>query len=484
MIEQVHKYIRDQRLLQPGDRVAVAVSGGADSVALLRVLVELRKDLGIVLSVAHFHHGIRGAEADADHQYVRVLAETFGLELHFSSADVPAHARAHKLSMETAARELRHLWFAKLVSEKVVDKIATAHTIDDQAETVLMRILRGAGTHGLAGIFPTQTEKHLVRPLLATTRREVEAYLVALGQTWREDSSNRDLSHTRNRVRHELLPLLERDFNSGIRQTLADLAEVARAEAEYWDAEVSALVTRLVRFGKPSRSGRSSSGEASRTLALDLKMFRELPIAAQRQVLHAVARKLGIALEFKHIQQLTDHSHGRASSKRLVLPGGCVAVLTFRELQFSPTQGGVPATDYQYLLPIPGEVAVQELGTVIRARVITSGTSGVRQRKLTPHGSESLLNRGLLDDHLQVRNWRAGDKFFPANTHAPRKLKELLQAGRLGRELSPDDRRLWPVVESAGRIVWVRGLATPAALAANGEDAVAIEEEKIIQAGE
>jgi tRNA(Ile)-lysidine synthase len=483
VIEQVHKYVRDQRLLQPGDRVAVAVSGGADSVALLRVLVELRQELGIVLSVAHFHHGIRGAEADADYQFVGSLAETFSLEFHSSSADVPAHARAHKLSMETAARELRHLWFAKLVSEKVVDKIATAHTIDDQAETVLMRILRGAGTHGLAGIFPKQTEKHLVRPLLATTRREVEAYLVALGQTWREDSSNRDLSHTRNRVRHELLPLLERDFNSAIRQTLADLAGVARAEAEYWDAEVSALVTRLVRFGKPSRSGRSSSGEASRTLALDLKMFRELPIALQRQVLHAVARKLGIGLEFKHIQQLTDRStdrsHDRPSSKRLVLPGGYAAVWTFRELQFSPTQGSVPATDYQYLLPIPGEVAVQELGTVIRARLITSGP-----RRRTPPGSESLLNRGLLADQLQVRNWRAGDKFFPANTRAPKKLKELLQAGRLGRELSRDDRRLWPVVESAGRIVWVRGLATPAALAANGEDAVAIEEEKISQAAE
>jgi len=156
--------------------------------------------------------------------------------------------------------------------------------------------------------------------------------------------------------------------------------------------------------------------------------------------------------------------------------------LTFRELQFSPTQGRVPATDYEYLLPIPGEVAVQELGTVIRARVVTSG--GGHQKTPTPHGSQSLLNRGLLSDQLQVRNWRAGDKFFPANTHAPRKLKELLQAGRLGRELSSEDRRLWPVVESAGRIVWVRGLATPAALAANGEDAVAIEEDKIVQAGE
>src|SRR6266852_4241906 len=161
-------------MLRPGDRLAVAASGGADSVALLRVLLELRQDLGIVLSVAHFHHQIRGPEADTDEQYVKDLTSKFALEIHSGSADVPAYAREQKVSLETAARNLRHRWFAELVRQGKVDKIATAHTLDDQAETVLMRILRGAGARGLAGIAPEQKEKHLVRPFLEISRQEIE----------------------------------------------------------------------------------------------------------------------------------------------------------------------------------------------------------------------------------------------------------------------------------------------------------------------
>ncbi|HZD92808.1 MAG TPA: tRNA lysidine(34) synthetase TilS, partial [Candidatus Sulfotelmatobacter sp.] len=244
--EKVRQYVRGQRLLRPGDRVAVAVSGGADSVALLRALLELGQELGIVLSVAHFHHQIRRDEADADQFFVSQLAEQFQIEFRSASQDVPAYAREHHLSLESAARHLRHLWFAELVKNGHSDKIATAHTLDDQAETVLMRILRGTGVRGLAAIAPEHREKHLVRPLLGVTRREVEAYLQSLQQPWRNDSSNLDLSHTRNRIRHTLLPLLERDFNPAIRQTLADLADVARVEDEYWRKELASLVPRLV----------------------------------------------------------------------------------------------------------------------------------------------------------------------------------------------------------------------------------------------
>src|SRR5262249_25135772 len=156
-------------------------------VALLRALLELSKELGMVLSVAHFHHRIRGSEADADQQFVCGLAQAFGLELRLGSGDVPAYAHDQKMSLETGARGLRHRWFAELVRGDDVDKIATAHTLDDQAETVLMRILRGTGARGLAGIFPQQGEKHLVRPLLGISRHEVEAYLNSIGQVWRDD---------------------------------------------------------------------------------------------------------------------------------------------------------------------------------------------------------------------------------------------------------------------------------------------------------
>jgi tRNA(Ile)-lysidine synthase len=471
VIEQVHSCIRAHGLVKAGDRVAVAVSGGADSVALLRVLLELQKRLGVVLSVAHFHHGIRGAEADDDMQFVKELAVRFDLELHTGAGDAPAFARDHKASLETAARELRHGWFAQLVGDGKADKIATAHTLDDQAETVLMRMIRGTGARGLAGIFPVQEERQLIRPLLEVSRREVETYLRAIGQPWREDSTNRDTSHTRNRIRQELLPLLERDFNPSIRQTLSGLAEIARGEAEYWNHEVLCLLPRLVRPGKPSRSGRTTSGEASDVMAMDLAVFRTLPLALGRQALHELARKFGVSLELKHIQQLTEMTEEGHGARRLALPGGLTAVRTFRELQLSRTAEAPPAVDYSYPLPVPGEVMIPELGSIIRTQIIAA-----EARRDRGCNRESLLDRARLASQLTVRNWREGDRFFPAHTRAPKKLKELLQPDRLGRSLSLAQRKTWPIVESVGQIVWVRGFAVPEEFASRTGDAVLIEE--------
>jgi tRNA(Ile)-lysidine synthase len=475
MVQKLLKYIREEHLIAPGDRVCVAVSGGADSVALLRILLELRQELGVVLSVGHFNHKIRGDEADADEQFVRDLAGHFALAFHRDSADVPAHSRTSGLSLETAARELRHSWFAQLVREGKADKVATAHTQDDQAETVLMRIVRGTGSRGLAGIAPWQKQKALIRPLLCLTRREIEQYLRQLGQGWREDSSNFDLRHSRNRIRHELLPLLRRDYNPGIQQILADIAEVARAEEEYWQQEVAALAGRLVRAGKPSRSGRSNRRDGSAagtapTLALDLMAFGMLPLALQRRLLRRMAEELGITLEFRHIQELLTLAGQKKTGKEVDLPGGLVARSSLRELQISCTEkAGV--SEYEYSLPVPGRITVPELNVTISAQVL----SLTGKNALSGYNS-GLLNRTLLAPELTVRNWRAGDRFFPAHTRSPRKVKELLQPGRLGRELSPMERKNWPVIESAGQIVWLRGFPVPQEFAVTQGEAVLIEE--------
>ena len=465
--EKVQELLRKESLLRPGDRVAVAVSGGADSVALLRVLLELQSELGLVLSVAHFHHQIRGAEADADRQFVAGLAQEFQLEFHSGSGDVPAYARTHKLSLETAARELRHRWFADLVQHGLADKVATAHTLDDQAETVLLRMIRGAGVRGLAGIAPVQKQKKLVRPLLSIRRQEVEAYLDSIHQAWRDDSSNLDLRHMRNRVRHTLLPLLESEFNPSIRQTLAAMAEVARAEDHYWEKELERLLPRLVREGKPTRSGRSATG--ARTLAVDIAALCALPEAIRRMVLLRTAGMLGVSLEFKHIQQLTGAIESPKQRHALSLPGGLSVQRGLRELVLTLRPDAV--ADYHYLLPIPGEVVVPELGKAIRARVISVG-----KQKISDYNTALLLNRNLLAPELTVRNWQAGDRFFSPHSRSPKKVKELLQPSRLGARLSPTERKLWPVIESAGAIVWIRGFPVPQAFAAQAGDAVLIEE--------
>ena len=322
LAEPVLEYIHRHRLLKAGDRVGVAVSGGADSVALLRLLLELRGELGIVLSVAHFHHGIRGAEADGDREFVAGLAQRHRLELHSGSGDAPGHAGARRASLETAARELRYQFFAKLIQGGAADKIATGHTLDDQAETVLMKSLRGAGTRGVAGIYPALAAG-VVRPLLGIRRSELEEYLRGLGQEWREDSTNLDRRHLRNRVRHELVPLLERDFNPEVTRVLAESAEIARAEEEFWQREMERLLPQVCR-----------QGEAS--LRVDALLAQ--PLAVQRRLVRAALERAGAGFDFRHgeeILRLAQKSRGA-----LELAGGWRAIRGKGDLRIEKREEG------------------------------------------------------------------------------------------------------------------------------------------------
>jgi tRNA(Ile)-lysidine synthase len=291
----------DTSLLKAGLRLAVGVSGGADSVALLRALAARRGELGLVLHVAHLHHGLRGAEADGDLEFCRALAVKLGLPLHEARVDTNAEARAHAESgkpgesIEEAARRLRYAFFRKLMASGEVDAMATAHTLDDQAETVLGKFLRGAWTEGLSGIYPQVVfaEGRIVRPLLGATRAEVEAYLRSLGQDWREDSTNQDAAYTRNRIRHELLPLLQ-GWNPRLREHLAQMAVLARDEEAWWQAEL-AKWPQLVLAGRPVRGGGRAGGEG---LAVDVTRLGALHPALQRRMLRHAAESLGAALDF------------------------------------------------------------------------------------------------------------------------------------------------------------------------------------------
>ena len=235
----------DVSLLHPGMRVVVALSGGADSVALLLALAERATELGLVLRAAHLHHGLRGEEADEDEQFCRDLVARLGLPFHSARIDTAAEAAKAGEGIEGAARRLRYQWFRTLTSEGLLHAVATAHTLDDQAETVLAKFLRGAWTEGLSGIHPRLEEGPIVRPLLGTTRVEVEAFLRERGPTWREDSTNRHVTFTRNRIRHELLPELEK-WNPRLREHLAQMAALARDEEMAWDTEIARIAAQLI----------------------------------------------------------------------------------------------------------------------------------------------------------------------------------------------------------------------------------------------
>ncbi len=443
--EKVLAYIREHELLKPGDRVGVAVSGGADSLALLRVLLELRGELGIVLSVLHFNHRIRGADADEDERFVSSLAEQHGLEFHRSSADVPVYAAEHKLSLETAGREARYQFFESFLQRQALDAVATGHTMDDQAETVLMRVLRGAGTKGLAGIYPKKAvllcgreeAGHIVRPLLGIRRAEVRDYLEGINQSWREDATNRDLQYTRNRIRHGLIPLIETRFQPTAVAALAQLAEVAREEENYWEAELGRVMPEVI------------GDSAAFGLTVNVPRLLAFPPAVQRRILRNCAKRLGVSLDFEHLTQLLHVARCCAGGKTCELPSGWVAAREQQELRFRlrcKTDQPAPP-DYEYRLAIPGEVEIREAGRVIRAflRPVKPGASG--------YNPEQSLDAAALGREVVVRNWRPGDRLWPAHSKGPKKMKELFEE----RHVPPGERRSWPVAASGGKLAWSRG---------------------------
>jgi len=431
VIEHLHAYIRTHALFTPGDRVGVAVSGGADSVALLRALLDLRSELGIVLSVVHLHHRIRGAEADADAQFVSELAKKFDLPLHLYHADVPRHSKNEKLSLESAARNLRYAFFQRLLGENTCDKIATAHTLDDQAETVLLRILRGTGTRGLAAIPPLRDASpdlaaRIVRPLLSTRRAQIEEFLRNLNQPWREDASNQDPKHLRNRIRHELLPLLEAEYNPALRQSLVNLAEIARAEEEHWDTELADLQPLV-----------------ANPAAIDRPNFLKLPLALQRRLLVNLADRLDLPIAFGDVERMLHIAANPGAEHEF--EGGWRVASTRQHLQIEPLQPKAVNPDYSLDLPLPGAIAVPP--------ALTLKTTLLQAPESSRYNSATLLAYDLLELPLRVRNWQPGERFWPAGSKQAEKLKRLFQE----RHIPAEARSSWPVVLSGDQIVWVRG---------------------------
>jgi len=442
-------------------RVAVGLSGGADSVALLRALVERNTELGLVLHAAHLHHGLRGIEADGDLAFCRELATRLRLQFYEEHVDTATAARADGKSgkpaetIEEAARRLRYDWFCELMRRGDLDAVATAHTLDDQAETVLAKFLRGAWTEGLSGIAPVLRlpEGFILRPMLATTRLEVEAYLVSLGQRWREDSSNRHLSFTRNRVRHELLPLLE-GWNPRLRAHLAQMAELARDEEAWWETEVARLAPQLLLPGQPVRGGgRAAGGGTGTGLAVEIGRLAELPTALQRRLLRHGVGQFGVALDFPATEALRSMTLTGRAGQKLAFPGGLQAERTARELRLTIGPAGgeyenpSPAT-VEYRVQIPGEIEAPSFGLRIQIDVAATNDSASTARKGLSGSPDHVGNWATL------RNWKPGDRVRLRYSAAPRKVKEVLERLRVTGMV----RARWPVLEIAGKIVWMRGV--------------------------
>ena len=472
LAQRLLAHIRKRELMRAGDRVAVAVSGGADSVALLRLMLELRGELGVVVSVAHFNHKIRRQASDNDEAFVRDLATQHGLESHRDEADVPAHAREHKMSLEAAARDLRYNFFFGLQN---TEKVATAHTIDDQAETVLMRMIRGTGNTGLVGIrermlkgyeqsefekshpilWTRTSNVEIVRPLLRTRRSDIEDYLRSVDQPWRDDATNADLHHTRNRIRHLVIPLIEREFNPAVRESLADAADIAAAEEESWYRYMPFFGEEMV-----DRKARVPGGTA-----LANRFFARQPLGMRRRLVRYVCEMRGFTLSFDEVERvLSVMKHGGATQ----LAGGWVVERDRCRTVIRP-KSELVSDMYLAGVRVDGTTTypITELGICIDV---------THNRSNDPAALEACAPTPF-PGPLILRPWRAGDRFWPQHSSGPKKVKELLT----DKHISGAERKIWPVIACGDDIVWLRGFGVSQAYvaAAGATNGIVITEEPL-----
>ena len=467
--QRVLANIRHRKMLNPGDRAGVAVSGGADSVGLLRLLEALRGRLGITLLVVHLNHCLRGMESDADAEFVVELARNLGIECVVERGDVLAAASRNKWNLEDAGRRMRYTFFERLVAEGKASRIAVAHTEDDQAETVLAHLLRGTGPTGLAGIHPEAGS--IIRPLLGERRETLRQYLREIGQPWREDSTNLDLRRMRARVRECLLPMLERDFTNRVTNRLAAFAELAREEQDFWRVLVEDRFRTFVQRndGKLSiairdllapidttlqRSASTSDQKAPWQRALTERLIRRL-----YEDVHGTASKIGL----RNVEQVIRLAGESASGSRVELPGGVVVARNFDQLIFSTVtdkkrrtgraKAPTPLAGYEYQINLPIEGTTNILVPVLKRRFSLKMIDWLFAERDTKRGCVA-LDADLLRPPLILRNWRCGDTYRPLGRRHRAKLKEMFRV----RKIPNEERLLWPVLESAGNVVWAQGM--------------------------
>ncbi len=439
LADRVAASVEGQALIPRAGRVVAAVSGGGDSVALLHLLAELaERSLVTLAGVAHVNHRLRRPASDDDERFCRDLARRFGLPCLVESVAVADVARSRRVSVERAGHHVRHAFFARAAAELGAVRVALGHTIDDQAETVLLHLIRGAGAAGLSGMRPRAGV--LVRPLLGVGRTELRRYLADGGIPFREDASNADLGVPRNRVRHELLPQL-RTYSPRIVDALARQADIARAD--------EAFLSRLATEAAADLVSREKG-----LVELDAAGLAALPTALARRVARdALARveRGRREIGFDAIERVRRTAAGGPA--RTDLPG-CRVERAAGSVRLVPRRGRTgpaPRPGFAYRLAIPGDVSVPEAGVRVRAEVVEAA-AGVCDRG---GGGQTALVALPAAAPLVVRSWRFGDRYRPLGLGGRRrKLQDLF----VDRKVPRGERTRIPlVVDADGHVIWVVG---------------------------
>jgi tRNA(Ile)-lysidine synthase len=462
----IRRTIRQHALARADTRVLVALSGGADSVALLHLLCEMERSGDILVAgAAHLHHGLRGADADADQAFCRALAERLNVRFVTSRVEVASLAREQQRSIEDAARSARYAFLERAADEVGADAIATAHTLDDQAETFLLRLLRGTATRGLGSIRPRVGR--VIRPVLDIRRAELRRFLEARGEAFREDATNADVSIARNRVRHELIPYIESRFSHAAPELLARQAALARDDEDFLRQLAIESDRRVVLresslelhpdVGVPTPDlGPWTSDLGPRTsdlgLDLDAAALAEMHRAVASRVAYHVLTRLGGGRHIgsDHVERLLGLAEVGQEGSAISLPGQYAqrlgSVITLRPGRGPVSEG---SNSFVFSLSIPGEVEWRPQRCAIAAEAVSGS-----QARLAARGPEVGVSVAALALPLAIRSRRSGDRFRPLGAPGVRKLQDFL----VDRKVPRSERDALPlVVDSRDRIVWVVG---------------------------
>ena len=433
LISRVEQTVRRRQLFQPGDTLVVALSGGADSSALLDLLARL-PGYNLHLVAAHLNHCLRGIESDTDEEFCRLAALRHGIPFEARRIDVKALADVSRLNLEDAGRRARIEFLDEVCSKYGATAVALAHHADDQAETVLMRLLRGSGMTGLSGMV-YRNARGYVRPLLDVTRSEIEQYLRARGLQWREDASNGDTIYLRNRVRHELLPLLE-EYNPAIRSCLATTASIISGD----EALLEELTVRTF-----AESCRMEEGR----VVCSIRQLRTLHPAQRRRVLRHTFKQLRGNLEgvsIRHIDAIGDLINSDRPNSRLALPQVVAVVREYDKLVFICADESALKSGFELMIAEPGVYRLPCGGSLV--------VESINMVTLPANSGTACFDLEKIPFPWLVRTFRPGDRIAPLGMSGRKKVKDIF----IDRKIPVSERKRTPLLFCGDDLVWVAGV--------------------------
>lgn len=437
MIDDIRASIKINNLIDIGDKIVVAVSGGADSICLLHVLYSLMDEFKLQLFAAHLNHNFRGIDAQRDAQYVAKFCDEYDIISFIKSMDVAQYAKEHGLSDEEAGRVLRYEFFEEIAEKVGATKIAVAHNQNDQAETVLMRLLRGTGIQGLTAIH--HQRGRIIRPLLDTSRKDIEDYCLVHKLFPRIDATNLEPIYHRNKIRLELIPYIEEHYNPNIIQSLAKTAEILKKDNDFMEEAAWQAY------------GQVKLKMVKGCIDLSIEALNKLPHALQSRILRLATKELvgqKEALEFKHIYSIIELLARNETGKKILLPKGIVAKTSYHKLILT-TQDQDDYENFYYELPEKGSLIIDET----RGEFITSVLARDRIKTISRDKYIKYFDYDNISDNLNVRNRREGDRFWPLGLTGSKKLKDFFIDYKIDR----DKRNAIPLVCHGDEVIWVVG---------------------------